>query len=46
VNFSIQHLIALQNGRLSDSLRQVALTGATGTEKEGVFVFRDERACG
>jgi hypothetical protein len=46
VSFAIQHFAALLNRRLSDGLRQVALSRSSGTEKQCVFALVDEGAGG
>jgi hypothetical protein len=44
VSFAIQHFIALLDGTLADSLRQVAFAGPAGAEKQRVFALVDEPA--
>src|SRR5258708_28894942 len=46
MGFAIEHAIALLNGGLADGLRQVALAGAAGPEKQCVFALADEGTCG
>src|SRR5438034_11540901 len=46
MRFAIHHAIALQDGGLADSLRQVALARAAGAEKQRIFPLGKERARG
>ena len=42
VRFAIQHFVALLDGALADGLRQVALAGSAGAEKQCIFALVDE----
>jgi hypothetical protein len=46
VGFAVEHLVALLNGALANSLRQMALAGTAGAEKQRIFPFVDESAGG
>src|ERR1700744_2126920 len=42
MGFTIQYTVALEDDRLGYGLRQVALAGSAGTEKQSVFAFADK----
>ena len=46
VGLAIEYAVSLLDGGLADGLRQMTLAGAGRTEKQGVFVARDEGAGG
>jgi len=46
VGLAIENAVSLLDGGLADGLRQMTLASAGWTEKQGIFVARDEGASG
>src|SRR5215471_18424363 len=46
MGFAVDHLVALQNRRLTDGLGQMTLARAAGAEKQGILAAIDEAAGG